>query len=187
MTIFYSSQLIGVLFLVLSISLIVLKTLLPKNQLYAEKGDGWADSNMKCFVVSINDFFPRAKFPHNTNITPEVFFEISEMTVSVKVSHPIFAWLAGSHACTVNIAFIIKTHWLAQGVRFPLFEGGIHTSASSSLYIFFRLGGSFSHSTEKLSQWAWFGPWYGSWPRMTTLRFERGVREKASNTLSRGG
>jgi hypothetical protein len=46
---------------------------------------------MKCFEVSIKDFFPRAKFPHNTKITPEVFFEISEMTVSVKVSHQIFA------------------------------------------------------------------------------------------------
>jgi hypothetical protein len=116
-----------------------------------------------------------------------VFFEISEMTVSVKVSHQIFAWLAGSQACTVKIALSINTHWLAQGVRFPLFEGGIHMSVSSSLYIFFRLGGSFSHSTEKLSQCAWFGPWYGSWPRMTTLRFERGVRENDSKTLSSGG
>lgn len=41
--------------------------------------------------------------------------------------------------------------------------------------------------TEKQSPWAWLGPWYGSYPIMTTLRESKGVRSKAENNWLYGG
>ena len=41
--------------------------------------------------------------------------------------------------------------------------------------------------TEKHSPWAWRGPWYGSWPRISTRVSAYGVRCSAANTSSGGG
>jgi len=68
------------------------KGLLPKNQLYAEKGEGWADSTIKCLFVSIRFFLLLAKFHQSINTTQEVFCEIDFIILSLKVSQPIFEW-----------------------------------------------------------------------------------------------
>ena len=41
--------------------------------------------------------------------------------------------------------------------------------------------------TEKHSPCAWRGPWYGSWPRISTLVSAYGVRWRAAKTSSAGG
>ena len=54
------------------------------------------------------------------------------------------------------------------------------TSLMSSLKMFTRDGGgSTPLRTEKQSPWAWPGPWYGSWPRITTFVSEKEVYFRA--------
>ena len=47
-------QSIGFIPLAIKNSLVLENGLLPKNPLYAENGDGWADSRTKCLGLVIN-------------------------------------------------------------------------------------------------------------------------------------
>jgi len=86
-------------------------------------------------------------------ITPSTLSLIHLITLSVKVSHQIFAWLAGLDALTVRIALRSSTHSFDHFSRFPLFGISQPISSFNSLNIFFRLGGKVIPSaTEKLSQ-----------------------------------
>ena len=53
-------QSIGFIPLAIKNSLVLENGLLPKNPLYAENGDGWADSRTKCLGLVTNTFFALA-------------------------------------------------------------------------------------------------------------------------------
>ena len=130
---FYNLQSISGFQILFKISFVLEKGLLPKNPLWAEKGEGWADSMMKCFLVSISIFLLLAKLHQRIKITQEVCLDIACMIWSVKVSQPIFQWLAGSQAFTVKIALRSNTHSQHHFSKFPPFGISIHRSSWSSL------------------------------------------------------
>ena len=73
----------------------------------------------------------------------------------------------------VKTALSIRTPWSAHELRSPWFgtrvNDGTFSSWISSLNMFFKLGGGgVGRKTENDNPWAWFGPWYGSCPRITT-------------------
>ena len=61
----------------------------PNNPLFADSGDGWADSTTAWRRWSINDFFRRAAAPQRMNTTRSGLSLTTAMTRSVKVSHPL--------------------------------------------------------------------------------------------------
>jgi len=186
--VFYIFQSIGSSHQSTNIELIAEKGLLPKNPLWAEKGDGWADSRTTCFSVSISLFLLRAKFPQKTKITCSFCSEIWWITKSVKFSHPIFSWLAGRHDCTLKIELRRNTPWSAQRVRFPCDQREIPRSWCNSWKILRKLGGIFTHfATEKLIPWACPGAWYGSCPSITTRILQKATLWKMENIFSKGG
>lgn len=67
--------------------------LLSKNPLWADNGDGWADSMIVCrsspALATMSDFFLRAYAPHKMKTTCSGFPATAAMTRSVKVSQPL--------------------------------------------------------------------------------------------------
>ncbi len=61
----------------------------PKN-LVTEKGEGCALLITQWRFLSMSDSFCWAKLPHRTNAQPELFSEMTLMTLSVNLSQPIF-------------------------------------------------------------------------------------------------
>src|SRR5258708_15478544 len=104
-------------------SFVLEKCLQPKNPLSAEKGDGRAAFNTKCFVSSISTCLSCANLPHNKNTIPFFSSDIFLITAFVKSIQPIFAWLAGSLALTVSTAFNNNTPCSAHLVRLPYCAG----------------------------------------------------------------
>src|SRR5690606_33709563 len=89
---------------------------------------------------------------------------------------------------TVSTLLSNSTPCLAQWVRQPWSGTGRLRSVEISLKILTSEGGGFtSGSTEKQRPWAWPGPWYGSWPMITTSTFSKGVVFRALKQLSRSG
>ena len=106
----------------------------------------------------------------------------------MNVSHPLPWCDAALPARTVSDALSSSTPWRAQLSRQPWRGGGIPRSDSSSLKMFCSDGGSGTPGrTEKHSPWAWFGPWYGSCPRITAFTSAYGVRCSAAKTSSGAG
>lgn len=115
------------------------------------------------------------------NTIPSPFSESVRITVSVNVSHHFPACEAGSPERTVRTEFKRSTPCSAQSVRSVCFLL-IPMSDSSSLNILRRLGCRRDPSgTENESHIAAPGVWYGSWPRITTFTFSKGVMRKARN------
>jgi len=73
------------------------------------------------------------------------FSDRASIAASVKFSHHIFWWLAGSHSRTVRTELRRRTPCSAQSVRL-VFSRLIPISDSSSLKILRRLGCGFDHS-----------------------------------------
>ena len=120
------------------------------------------------FVIS--DFLFLAYDPHNMNTTGVSFSFIFFMTLSVNCSHPWSLCDVGLCSSTVNTAFNNSTPSLAHGFNELSWGNGICKSLSSSLKMFFNDGGLITVLlTEKAKPSAWFIPWYGSCPSITTL------------------
>src|ERR1700733_5901662 len=96
---------------------------------------------MKCFDSSTSALFSCANFPHNRNTTFFLPADIFWMTASVKVDQPIFEWLMGSPALTVNDAFNKKTPCSAQWLKLPWLGISMPVSCCNSLKILRREGG----------------------------------------------
>ena len=178
---------IGVLLHCCNCRLHLLKHLLPKNPLCADSGDGCADSSMRCFEASISVFLLRASRPQRINTRWSEFWLRYSMMCLVNSSQPWLRWLPARCASTVSVLLSRSTPCLAQRVRSPEFGIGVPTSSWISLKMLRRDGGIVMPAlTEKASPLAWPGPWYGSWPIITTLTLLIS-QEKAENTCSRGG
>ena len=67
MNYFFKSQSIGSILFSIKKLFVREKGLLPKKPLLALKGEGWALSIIRWFLLVINCFLLRAKFPHNIN------------------------------------------------------------------------------------------------------------------------
>ena len=119
--------------------LILENGLLPKNPLYALRGEGCTDSMQVCFVTSIRLFFRRADAPHNTKTIFSFFWLMQRMTSSVKVSQPLPWWDAGAPCRTVNVVFKSNIPCSAHAARSPLCGFETPRSSSSSLKIFWSL------------------------------------------------
>ena len=101
------------------------------------------------------------------------------MTSSVNISHPMSLWECASPLRTVNTVFNNRTPSRAQSCRCGevLWQP---ISSSNSWYIFLKDGGNLALGwTENANPCAWLGPWYGSWPKITTLISSNGVKSKA--------
>ena len=61
----------------------------PKNPLFAEKGEGCGDSNIRAFLLLIKSFFILALFPHNINTIGLSEFPNNSIILSVKICQPI--------------------------------------------------------------------------------------------------
>ena len=160
----------------------------PKNPLLAEYGDGWGLFKILCLLSSISKIFSCAFLPHKIN-TKFSFRELSEWSIlSVNISQPLLECEEGLEDSTVKIVLSNKTPCFAQFERSPCWDGEIFRSELSSLNIFCKEGGIlFPISTEKLSPLAWFWPWYGSWPIITTFKSDKLVNLKALKTLHWSG
>lgn len=159
----------------------------PKNPLWAEKGDGWGEVIIWCFVLSMSNFFDIAKLPQRIKTIPSLFSERVRMTVSEKFSHH-FHWCeAGTHSRTVSTALRRSTPCSAQSER-SVSVLVIERSLESSLNILRRLGWAFdSFGTEKESPIAAQAVWYGSCPSMTTFTFSNGVISNALKIFFHSG
>lgn len=96
----------------------------------------WADSNTKCFWrFTILPFFYSsfylsltltwAGLPHSINTKCSFFAFNSDITASVKVSHPFLLWENALCARTVNTVFNNKTPWSAHFNKQPCLGGSI--------------------------------------------------------------
>src|SRR5690606_35354230 len=110
------------------------------------------------------------------------------MAWSVKPSQPL-PWCAPALPCsTLSTALSSSTPRRAQGSRQPWSGRGRPSSCPISLKMLSSDGGTGTPgSTEKHRPWAWPGPWYGSWPRITTLTWSNGVASNAANRRGPGG
>ncbi len=159
------SQLISYSPLHFKISFTFEKCLQPKNQVWAENGDGCGHSKTICLLVSISSFFFCAKAHRSKKITPSFLSEIVLMTASVNLCRPISLCELGWSFLTVRLAFNRKTPCLAQGIKSPVFQifqtsFRFFRSSLSSLKIFFNDGGCLTQFwTEKHNPWASHSPW----------------------------
>ena len=129
-----------------------------------------------------------ANRPQSRKTTPSQRSETVRITASVNSCQPMRLWEAGVPACTVRTEFSRSTPCRAQGSRSGLPLIGRPRSSWISLKMFFSEGGAGTPSgTEKQRPIAWPGPWYGSWPRMTTFTSGRGVSSKALKIWRPGG
>ena len=128
------------------------KCLQPKNPRLADKGLGCTDISFLCNGLVIISAFLWAYAPQSRKTTGASFLLSSDITLSVKVSHPILAWLVGCPSRTVSTAFKSSTPCFAQSVSSPWEGISLPTSEFSSLKIFLRLGGGITpFFTEKQS------------------------------------
>ena len=102
---------------------------LPKNPLWADSGDGCADSMIVWRVVSISGFFRRADAPHRMNTTCSGLASTAAITWSVNVSHPLPWCEAACPARTVSVALSSSTPWRAHASRLPWSGGSMPRSA----------------------------------------------------------
>src|SRR5690606_10755932 len=110
------------------------------------------------------------------------------MAWSVKPSQPLPWWAPALPCSTDSTALSSSTPRRAQGSRQPWSGRGSPSSVPISLKMFSSDGGTGTPgSTEKHRPWAWPGPWYGSWPRITTLTWSKGVASNAANRRGPGG
>ena len=159
------------------------KCLQPKKPWCAEKGEGWGEFRMRCLDASISPILFCACFPHN--MITRFFLPLLrvEITSSVKYSHPFPAWEFARFACTVKTVLSKNTPCSAHDVKQPWLGIGHLRSLLSSLKILTsEVGAAMPWSTEKHRPCAWFGPWYGSCPNITTRTSWNGVRENALKT-----
>lgn len=114
-------------------SLVFEKGFDPKNPCLADKGEGWADSIIKCLWFVIKDFLLLAKFPQSIN-TRESFLSLRRLIIlSVKICQPIDLWEFGFFSSTVRLAFSNSTPCFAQEIKEPFDVGFIPKSVSISL------------------------------------------------------
>ena len=92
---------------------------LPKKPLWADSGDGWADSITTWRVVSMSAFFLRADAPHRMNTTRSGLALTARITSSVNVSHPLPWCEAACRARTVSVALSSSTPCAAHASRQP--------------------------------------------------------------------
>lgn len=143
-----------------SCSLHLLKHLLPKNPLWADSGDGWADSSIRCLLVSMSGFLLRASLPQSIKTKWSEFALRYLMMFSVNISQPWPRWLPALWASTVRVLLSSNTPCFAQRVRSPELGMGAPVSALISLKILRSDGGiAMSEWTEKARPFAWPGPW----------------------------
>ena len=160
----------------------------PKKPLWADSGEGWADSMIVCRDVSMRVFFLRAWLPQRMNTTRWSLASTARITWSVKTSQPRPWCEAACPARTVRVVLSSRTPCLAHDSRLPWPGGSMPRSAWSSLWMLTNDGGIATPCcTEKHRPWAWRGPWYGSWPRISTRVSAYGVRCRAANTSSGAG
>ena len=88
----------------------------------------------------------------------------------------------------VRVALSSNTPCSAQRVKLPVGGASVPISALISLKILTKEGGKGTPSlTEKQSPCACPGPWYGSWPIITTFTLSKGHKLKALNINFPGG
>src|SRR5688572_22183718 len=97
-----SVQSIGSVLLLTRYSLVLEKCLQPRNPLCAERGEGCAAFNTRCFVSSIRACFSWANLPHNKKT--RFFLRSDNLLIAAFVNsdHPMREWLMGSCARTVS-------------------------------------------------------------------------------------
>src|SRR5699024_7584985 len=146
------------------------KGLLPKKPRYAESGLGCTDLIILCFVLSMSFSLSCAALPQSRYTMGSSFSFRLRITWFVKFSQPIFRWECALPFSTVSTVFTKRTTCLAQSTKRPWFGRVTPSSFASSMNIFFNEGGGGTPGcTEKLNPCAWFGPWQGSWPKITTF------------------
>ena len=94
--------------------------LLPKNPLDADKGLGWTEVRIKCFLLVIKFFFFIALLPQSKNTTGSSFSLTKEIIRSVNISQPILLCEFASPALTVREVFKSNTPWSAHFFKYPL-------------------------------------------------------------------
>ena len=105
---------------------------------------------------------------------------------SVKICQPISLCDIGLADSTVSDAFSNRTPCRAHFSRLPVPGTGISRSVLSSLNMLNSDGGGCTLSgTEKQRPCAWPGPWYGSWPIITTFTSEKGVQYQNPKQLKK--
>src|SRR5262249_59779747 len=90
--------------------------LLPKN-VFADRGDGWPASRMRCFFLSINSAFFLAELPHSRKTAGFARTLMALMTASVNVSQPCSLCELAFPDCTVSTALSKSTPCEAHEVR----------------------------------------------------------------------
>ena len=161
--------------------------LLPKNPLWAESGDGCADSKIKCRDPSISVFLLRASLPHKIKTRCGRSEFKNFITSVVKISQPFPLCDFGLCASTVKTVFNNKTPCFCQFAKLPRGFACLPMSLSISLYILIRLGGiGAEFGTEKASPSAAPGVWYGSCPRITTFTSFKSVANARKTNSIRG-
>ena len=148
------------------------KCLQPKKPELAENGEGWGAFKTRCLLASIKLSFSWANLPQRRKTRRSFLSDKVLMAALVSFSQPMSRWEAGLLARTVRIVLRSKTPCLAQLSKLPfVLEIFTPRSLSISLKIFTSDGGGvMPFGTEKESPCACPLPWYGSWPRMTTLK-----------------
>src|SRR3546814_452939 len=143
---------------------------LPKKPLWADSGEGCADSITTWRLWSTSPFFLRADAPQRMNTTRSGLSLTALMTASVKRSQPLPWCEAACRALTVSVALSSSTPCRDHASRQPWSGGSMPRSSRSSFMMFCSDGGRGTPGrTEKQRPWAWPGPWYGSWPRTSTF------------------
>ena len=161
--------------------------LLPKKPLYADNGDGCADSNTKWQEVSIKTFLFLASLPHRINTRCGLSRFRYSIVAVVKVSQPLPLCDFALCASTVNTVFNNSTPCFCHARKLPPGLAWCPISASISLYILTRLGGiGCEFGTEKANPSAAPGVWYGSCPSITTFTSLRSVANARNTNSLRG-
>lgn len=115
--------------------------LLPKNPLYAERGEGCALSIIRWLSLFISPRLERAFPPHKINTVFFVLSEMSFITLSVNHAQPQLACEFARCSRTVSVVFKSNTPSFAHFVRSPQSGSFILRSLSISLYMFLSDGG----------------------------------------------
>ena len=118
----------------------------------------------------------RACLPHKMKTHGRSESRRYSITDPVRLCQPKCAWLPGSPSDTVKTSLRSKTPCRGKCSKTPSSLNACKesdsgpTSSASSFKIFRKEGGQTTPcDTENAKPWACPRPWYGSWPKMTTL------------------